>query len=171
MSVRDALELFGKRVQQQAKSNLTKTGKKDTSDLYNSISYNVEVHRNSFTLSFKMEDYGTFVDKGVKGKTSSLKAPTSPYKFGTGTGRKGGLTSGIEGWVQRKRIQFKDRKTGRFYSYKQTAFMITRSIYNKGLKTTNFFTRPFENEFSKLPNEVVSAYGLEVNNLLQRVFR
>jgi hypothetical protein len=171
MSVKNALELFGKRVQQQAKSNLTRRGKKDTSDLYNSISYEVDVHQNSFTLAFKMEDYGTFVDKGVKGTSSSAKAPTSPYKFGTGSGKKGGLTSGIDGWVKRKRIQFKDRKTGKFYSYKQTAFAITRSIYNKGLETTNFITRPFENEFKKLPDEVVKAYGLELNEFLTYAFK
>lgn len=171
MSVKESLELFGKRVQQQAKTNLTKKRKKDTSDLYNSISYEVEVYKNSFRFSINMEDYGTYIDKGVKGKTSSSKAPNSPYKFGTGTGRKGGLTDGIDGWVRRKKIQFRDVKTGKFQSYKQTAFAITRSIYNKGLETTNFITKPFENEFKKLPDEVVEQYGLEVDKFLNQAFR
>jgi hypothetical protein len=171
MSVKDSLELFGKRIQQQSKSNLSKMGKKDTNGLYNSISYEVKVHKNSFTLSIKMADYGTFVDKGVKGKSSSAKAPTSPYKFGTGSGKNGGLTDGINGWVQRKRIQFKDRKTGRFIRYKQTAFLITRSIYQTGLRTTNFITKPFKNEFNKLPDQVVQAYGLEVNKFLTLAFK
>jgi len=171
MSVKTVLDTFGKRVQQQSKSNLSKRGKKDTSELYNSIGYELKVSKNSFQLSFKMTDYGTFVDKGVKGKTSSSKAPNSPYKFGSGTGRKGGLTDGINGWVQRKRIQFKQKGTGQFLSYKSTAFLITRSIYNKGIETTNFFTKPFQNEFNKLPKQVVEAYGLEVNQLLTHVFK
>jgi len=170
MSVKQSLDLFGKRIVKQSKSNLTRKGKKDTSELYNSISYELEVHKNSFSLSFMMADYGIFVDKGVKGKTSSKRAPKSPFKFGTGTGKSGGLTNGINGWVKRKRIQFKDNKTGKFISYQSTAFLITRSIYNKGLATTDFFTRPFENEFKKLPEQVVESYGLEVNSLMKSIF-
>jgi len=147
MSVKQSLDIFGKRIVKQSRANLTRKGKKDTSDLYNSISYELEVHKNSFSLSFMMTDYGIFVDKGVKGKTSSNRAPKSPFKFGTGTGKSGGLTNGINGWVKRKRIQFRDNKTGKFMSYQSTAFLITRSIWNKGLETTEFFTRPFENEF------------------------
>lgn len=169
--VKDVLELFGKRVQQQSKSNLSKKDKKDTSNLYDSIGYEVKVSKNSFQLSFTMEDYGKFIDKGVKGKTSSSKAPNSPFKFGSKTGKKGGLTDGIFGWVTRKRLQFKQRGTGKFLSYKSTAFLITRSIYNKGIETTNFFTKPFENEFKKLPNEIIQAYGLEVNQLMKHVFK
>lgn len=171
MSVKESLDLFGKRVQQQAKSNLSKLGKKDTNSLYNSIGYEVKVHKNSFSLSIKMADYGEFVDKGVKGKSSSRKAPTSPFKFGSGSGKKGGLTNSIDGWVQRKRIQFKDRKTGKFMSYKNTAFLITRSIYQTGLKTTNFITKPFQNEFKKLPDEIRIQYGLEINKFTKLAFK
>ncbi len=171
MSVKNALELFGKRVQQQARTNLTKSKKKDKGDLYDSISYEVETGNNSFSFSINMEDYGIFVDKGVQGKSSSRKAPNSPYKFGTGTGRSGGLTDGINGWVKRKRIQFRDRKTGRFLTQKATAFLITRSIYQTGLETTNFITKPFENEFKKLPKEIVEAYGLEVQDLMRLAFK
>jgi len=171
MSVNDVLSVFAKNVKQQSKSNLTKRGKKDTSELYNSIDYELTVSKNSFRLAFTMEDYGIFVDKGVKGKTSSSKAPNSPFRFGSGTGRKGGLTDGINGWVARKRIQFKQRGTGKFLSYKSTAFLITRAIYNKGIETTNFLTTPFEKEFKKLPDQVVEAYSLEVNSFLKGIFK
>lgn len=171
MSVKNVLDTFGKRVIQQSKSNLTKLDKKDSSKLYNSLKFEVSEHKNSFSLSIQMEDYGQFVDKGVRGKTSSKKAPSSPFKFGSGTGKRGGLTNGIDAWVKRKRFQFKDKKTGKFLSYKATAFLITRSVYNTGLETTNFFTKPFENEFKKLPNEVIEAYGLEVNQLMKLAFK
>ena len=42
------------------------------------------------SLSFEMADYGKFKDRGVRGKSSSAKAPNSPYRFGTGSGKKGG---------------------------------------------------------------------------------
>jgi len=165
------LDSFGKYIVQQSKTNLSKKGKKDTSDLYNSISYDLTVSKNSFQLSFKMTDYGEFVDLGVKGVTSSFKAPNSPFKFGTGTGMKGGLTKGIDGWVQRKRIQFKQRDgkgvKGQFLSYKQTSFLIRRAIWHKGIETTNFFTKPFEMAFKRLPDELIETYALEVEDLLK----
>jgi hypothetical protein len=164
---RKYLDDFGKYIVQQSRSNLSKKGKKDKGDLYNSIKYDLIVSKNSFQLSFSMEDYGEFVDKGVKGVTSSSKAPNSPFKFGTGTGIKGGLTNGINGWVQRKRIQFKNRSNGRFMSYKNTSFLIMRSIWNKGLETTNFFERPFELAFKRLPEEVIEKYSLELDDLMK----
>ena len=68
----------------------------------------MEASRNSFSLAFEMEDYGKFQDKGVRGAASSQRAPNSPYRFGSGTGKKGGLTNSIRAWVQQKRIQFRD---------------------------------------------------------------
>jgi len=165
MSVKKALDDFGKYTVKQARTNLTKKKKNDTKGLYNSISYDLEVSKNSFSLSFSMDEYGKFIDKGVKGVSSSVKAPNSPYKFGTGTGKKGGLTSGVDGWVKRKRIQFADKKTGKFMSYKQTAYLIRNSIWNKGIETTNFFTKPFEDAFKRLPDTLINAFSLEVDNL------
>ena len=166
MSVEIELNKFAKEVIKQARTNLTKKDRNVSKDLYNSLKSEVKINKNSFELSFYMKDYGKFQDKGVKGKTSSARAPMSEFKFGTGTGKKGGLTSGIFEWVKARRFQFSDKKTGQFMSYKATAFLITRSIYHKGLKPTNFFTRPFENAFKKLSDDLIKAYGLEVNKLL-----
>lgn len=162
-----SLDKFGKFIVQQSRSNLTKKGKKDTGELYNSLGYELIVSKNSFQLSIRMADYGTFIDKGVKGVSSSSKAPNSPYKFGTGTGRSGGLTKGIDGWIKRKRIQFKEKGSGKFMSYNQTSFLIRNSIWNKGLQTTNFFERPFELAFAKLPDELVESYALDIESLLK----
>ena len=170
MSVVDELNKFGKYVVQQSKSNLSKKKKKDTSNLYNGIKFEVTKEKDSTTLSFDFgsaNDYWQFVDKGVKGVSSSAKAPNSPFKFGTGTGKSGGLTKGINGWVARKRIQFQDRKTKQFLSYKATAFLIIRSIWNKGLETTNFFTKPFEQAFKRVPDDIYAAYALEVEEQLK----
>lgn len=166
MSVDAELKRFGKVVVKEAKTALTKKDKNVSSELYNSIRFDSKVSKNSFELSFYMKDYGKFQDRGVKGKTSSLKSPNSPYKFGSGTGKKGGLSEGILKWVKARRFQFSDKKTGKFMSYKNTAFLITRSIYNKGMKETLFFTKPFNKAFQRLSNDVIKAYGLEVDKLL-----
>lgn len=169
-SIVNELDKFGKYVKQQSKSNLSKRKKKNTSALYDGINYKVEDKGTTTTLSFNFgnaEDYWEFVDKGVKGVSSSAKAPLSPFKFGNGTGKSGGLTKGINGWVAMKRIQFKDRKSGQFISYKSTAFLIIRSIWYKGLATTNFFTKPYEQAFQRLPEEIYMAYSLEVDEKLK----
>ena len=170
MSVRSELDAFGKYIVKQSRANLTRKKKKDTGELYKSIGYDLFVSKTeaSFSLSFKMADYGDFIDKGVKGVSSSTKAPNSPYKFGTGSGAKGGLTNGIDQWVSRKRIQFQDRQSGKFMSYKQTAFLIRRSIWFKGIETTNFFSKPLEDAFKRLPDALVEAFGLEVDNILSK---
>ena len=171
MSVVDELNKFGKYVVQQSKSNLSKKKKKDTSNLYNGIKFEVTKEKDSTTLSFDFgsaNDYWQFVDKGVKGVSSSAKAPNSPFKFGTGTGKgNGGLRQGILGWVTRKKIQFKSRETGMKLSYKNTSFLIVRSIWNKGLETTNFFTKPFEQAFKRVPDDIYAAYALEVEEQLK----
>ena len=166
MSVKKEFDKFGKYLVTESRKNLTRKGKRSTGGLYKSLNYKTKINKNSFEFSFYMEDYGDFQDKGVKGKVSSLKAPRSPFKFGSGTGKKGGLTKGINQWVKREGIQFRNKK-GQFITRKSTAFLIIRSIYNTGLKTTNFYSRPFELGFKKLPDEIVEAYALDLEKLLQ----
>jgi len=109
--VNKTIQMFRDYVIREAKDNLKSKGHNNTSSLANSIKGEV-VTENDFTIvGFKMNDYGTFVDLGVKGKTSSNKAPDSPYKFGSGTGQKGGLTKGINQWVKQKGFQFRDKKS------------------------------------------------------------
>lgn len=151
----------------QSKANLTRGKSNVSRQLYNSIKGGVIVRKNSFEAYFEMEKYGEFQDKGVKGNSSTLKAPNSPYRFGSGTGQKGGLTKGIKSWVLAKRFQFQDRQTKKFLSYEQTANLITRSIYQKGIAPNYFFTKPYEKAFKNLPNELITAYALDVETFLK----
>ena len=97
-NVDEILNKYGKYVVQQSKSNLTKDkddfgGNKGGGALYNSISYKLDKSQDDFLLDFLMEDYGAFVDKGVKGKTSTYpetSAALSKFQYGSGTGQKGG---------------------------------------------------------------------------------
>ena len=166
--VKKSLERFRNHVISVSKRNLTNQRKNVSKSLYNSIKGDVKAMPNSISLQFSMDYYGAFQDLGVKGKNSSDKAPKSPYKFGKGTGKKGGLTKGIFNWVKKRRIQFKDRKSGRFLSYESTAFLITRGIYNKGMKPSMFFTKPFESAYRNLPDELVVSFGLDAEKLFNQ---
>ena len=166
-NINNALQKFTKYVVSQSKANLTRKDKNVRGKLYKSIKGDSFVGANSIGVYFEMEDYGEYQDQGVKGKSSSAKAPNSPFRFGSGTGTAGGLTKGINQWVRDRRFQFKDRQTGKFLSYEATAFLITRSIYNKGIEASRFFSKPFEVGFERLPDELIEAYGLDVEQFLK----
>jgi hypothetical protein len=152
---------------QQSRANLTKGRKNVSKDLYNSLKGELVTENNYAIVGFRMNDYGQYQDQGVKGKSSSLRAPNSPFKFGSGTGKAGGLTKGIEKWVKARGIQFRDKKTGKFLSYQSTAFLITRSIYHKGLKPSLFFTKPFEAGFKKyIDTDLAKAFALDVDTII-----
>ena len=170
--LRDELNKFAKYVIQQARTNLTKGASpygtfNDTKNLYNSLDFDVDPKGDTISLSFEMADYGKFKDRGVRGKSSSAKSPNSPYRFGTGSGKKGGLRKSMKEYVKRKGIQFRDKKTGRFLSYESTASLISRSIYHKGIKPSLFFTKPFEAAFKRLPDDLVQAYSIGLEKQIQ----
>jgi hypothetical protein len=54
-------------------------------------------------------------------------------------------------------------------SSQQTANLITRSIWNKGIKPTEFFSKPFEAAYKNLPGELVETYGLEAERLFDQI--
>lgn len=156
---KEYLNAFAKYVIQQSRSNLTKQGKNVDKKLYNSLDSEVEVGANSFRLSFLMEDYGTFQDKGVSGTKRKYDTPFS-YKS------KRPPLKPITDWVKKRRFQFR-KENGKFMSYESTSFLIRNSIFAKGIKPSLFFTKPFEKAFERLPDELIEAYGLDVEQFLQ----
>jgi hypothetical protein len=160
-NTKEYLNAFAKYVIQQSRSNLTKQGKNVDKKLYNSLDKEIEVGANSFRMAFLMEDYGAYQDKGVSGTQKKYDTPFS-YKS------KRPPLKPIQDWVTKRRFQFRNRETGKFMSYKSTAFLITKGIFKNGIKPSLFFTKPFEKAFERLPNELVEAYALDVEKLLQQ---
>jgi len=161
-----ALEKFRDYVIREAKSNLRK--KNASGELMKSLKADFKVMPNSIRFFFQMAEYGFYQDQGVKGVSSGKSL--SNFRFGTGTGKKGGLTEGIKKWVAKRRIQFRNEK-GQFLSNDATSRIIIRSIWQKGIKPSLFFTKPFEKAFTKLPNEMIEAYGLEGQELFDTIMK
>lgn len=156
--LKDELNAFRKRVIQQAKSNLTKTGKNTSKRLYNSLDSDLKVSQNSFQLDFMMAKYGEFVDKGVSGVKNKYDTPYS-YKS------KMPPPSKLDKWIVRRGLAPRDNK-GKLLNRKSLQFVIARSIYRKGFKPSLFFTKPFENEYKKLSTDLIEAYGLDMEQFL-----
>ena len=160
------IKRFRDYVVSQSKANLTRAGKNVTKSLYNSIKGEIVSEDNYTIVGFIMDEYGAYQDQGVKGSKTARKAPNSPFKFGSGV-KNGGLTNGIGKWVERKRIQFRDKKSGKFLTYKSTAYIITRSIFTTGLKPSLFFTKPFEKGYEKFINvDIMKAFSHDVDLLV-----
>lgn len=51
-------------------------------------------------------------------------------------------------------------------NYNTIGFLIARSIFKKGIKPSLFFTKPFEQAFKKLPDELKDKYGLDIQDFL-----
>jgi hypothetical protein len=173
MSIKKSLNKFGKAVVKESRTQLTKQKKNASKDLYNTLDYNVKVSKNSFELSFEMMDYGAYINDGVKG-TKENRVKGGGLKLGGS--KKFAYKDGIENkpsykhfekWIKRKGIQGRSKKTGRFITKRSAAEAVSYSVWTKGLKTTNFFTRPFELAFKNLPEQLVEAFGLEVDKLLK----
>lgn len=165
MSINTELQRFANTVVKESKTALTKKKKNVSKELYNSIDYDLKVSKNSFTLSFTMAEHGKFIDKGVKGAKSSLKAPTSPYSYKSGIENRPSPKH-FDKWVVKRGLATRNKK-GQFVSRESLKFAIATSVQNYGIETTNFFTKPFENAFKRLPEDLVEAFGLEVDNFLK----
>lgn len=168
-SARRVLDRYRKYVVQQSKANLTKgrmvRGKKQsykaTGKLYSSIKGYVSSKMNRsikgrFTggstmpqLTFEMNDYGKFIDEGVKGsKSTYIKSYKSPYKFRGG--KKTVPVTPIKKWCQKRGISEK------------LAFIIAKSIYEKGIEASNFFTKPLNRRGKIMRNEYHKAIADDI---------
>ena len=157
-NVQAELNAFAKYVVSQSRANLTRGKKNASKDLWNSLKYNVKVSKNSFELSFLMEEYGMYQDKGVSGIKKKYNTPYS-YKDKMPPPRK------LDKWIVRKGIAPRD-KNGKFMSRKTLQFLIARSIFTKGIKPSLFFTKPFNKAFKNLDKDLVDAFRLDVEKLM-----
>jgi hypothetical protein len=163
--VQKELERFRDYVISQAKRNLVKLKKNSSKKLYNSIGGRVKSSPNSFEMEFWMEDYGLYQDKGVNG----LKIKHgSEFNFRKGKPN-AQMISSLDKWIRRKGLSPRNSK-GKFVNRKNYKFALARSIFNKGIARSLFFTKPFEDAYKKLPETLVEKYGLDAVKLFNDTF-
>ncbi len=165
----------------KAADNLNKTNSVTTSNLLDSLDFNIVSNRNGYTINFTALDYYKFVDKGVRGAGRSAKNSTSPYKFKYITPSKSHVTA-IEKWIIRNRLTAtakdvnKYGRTGRERKAidptkgRQTlAYIIARSIKRDGLYETGFWSDAFEETFRDFGVKMSEALGKTITVNLQQM--
>ena len=157
--LRDELNKFAKYVIQQSRSNLTKGKKNASKELYNSLGYEVSESAKGTSLAFKMVDYGTYQDRGVSG---TEKKYNTPYSYTN----KMPPRKAFDKWTIRKGIAPRG-KGGKFLSRETLKFLIAKSVFEKGIKASMFFTKPFQAAFKRLPDDLLEAYAIGLEKQIQ----
>lgn len=158
-NVEDELNAFRKHVITEARKNLTRNKKNASKTLYNDMNSFLKVSKNSFELGFEMPIYGQFQDQGVSGKKKKYNTPFSYTN-------KMPPSQVFEAWIKRKGIKGRDKR-GRFITHKSLSYLIARSVFNNGIKPSLFFTRPFELAYKRLGNDIIQAFGLDIDEFLE----
>lgn len=161
-----AMQKLGADVVKEGRAILKKK-KKTTSQntLYNDFDYLVTAQKESVILEFEFgdaDDYWVFVDEGVKGAggfkgSGKMRGQGSPFKYSNKMPPRGA----IDRWIVGKPLK-SARKNGKFIPRKSLAFLIQRSIFQRGLQRTQFFSKPFTEELEKQTNNITEALTSDI---------
>jgi hypothetical protein len=164
------LEQYKKYVIQQAKANLSKGRNNVSKTLYNSIKGEIVTENNYAIVGFRMEQYGQYMDEGVKGafpnmvKNGKQKAPNSRFMFTNKRPPAGPLGD----WAKKRGIRLRD-ESGQFKkgNYKTLGFIIANRIYAQGIKPSLFFTKPYEAGFKKyIGDKLANEVAIDVDRIV-----
>ena len=161
IEVQKALSKFGRNVVVEARSNFL--GKNASGKGSRSVDNKLEIFPNSFSLSFSMEDYMEYQDKGVSGKKTKYN---TPFKYTT----KRPPAKAFDRWAIRRGLAGRNEK-GQFTSRKSLTFALANHVFMYGIKPSLFFTKAFEKEFKSLPEELMNAYALDIERFMQSTLK
>lgn len=149
---------YANQVEQEIETRLHNAGKVASGELYDSIGYEIKETPKGFTVTFKMADYGQYVDKGVNGIEKNWGSRYS-YKEGNPTGGKSKFISALQRWCEIKGID------------KGAAYPIRAHIFKMGIAPTNFFTIPTTRRVKQLEQGIKKNMALDIENALKQEVR
>tara|TARA_R100001594_G_scaffold19858_2_gene38672 strand:+ start:1585 stop:2127 length:543 start_codon:yes stop_codon:yes gene_type:complete len=162
-----SLQKLGTSVVKEGKGILRKK-KKSSGTLYNDFDYLVTNTGDTVTLEFEFgnaDNYWKFVDEGVRGAggfkgSGRARGKGSPFRFGSGKfgGTWNKFKKSIKNWIRKKGLKGRDKK-GRFIKVESFAFLIQRSIFQRGLQRTQFFSKPFTEQLNKQTDIITEAFA------------
>lgn len=145
-NIKGALEEFGEAYIIELTKQLISADKKATGDLIKSLDYSVIETIDGVLLTIKANDYLKYVDAGRR-----------PGKFPP--------INKIEKWVKVKHIKFKKQ------TQEQTAFVIARSIKDKGIKPTRVLDKTKKNILNSKKDILAKAIGLDMNLIIEDIVK
>jgi hypothetical protein len=168
--------------------NLVKSDSMATGNLYQSISFEpLHITKTGIMFELIMDSYYKYVDKGVKGRDNSSKAPNSPYQYKD----KSPPIAPIKEWlrtkgykpkeefitksqqkrltelsgIKRKKSLLRNKLKKQTMDEIMTSFAIATAlnIQKNGLKATNFYSDVVNEErFNKFRKEIAEAFKQDI---------
>ena len=171
--VDEATNKFAKKVVKETRGNLTRSRANAGQNLWRSIRYRFKDGR----LSFYMEGYGAFVDRGVTGHgqnrwkgwkpRGTIHSSLSGYSFKIGpVGPE--ADKSFRDWIRARGIKVRD-KQGRFVKASTASFLIRRSVGYHGIKPRSFFTDAWTKLFPEYERVLEKVVTKEVENNLDQI--
>ena len=133
-----------------------------------------------FKVQFYMADYGTFVDKGVKGAGGRIKSgehkgsyggrrhyitwegkrKDSPYKFGSGRSS-GSIYKGIGSFIRKKGLQPRS-EGGQYMTTAGLKIAIVKVLWVKGIHGISFFQKSLMRGMKNFAENYGKALGEDI---------
>ena len=175
-NIENYLQSFGQHVVDDSKKLLY--SEKGSTALGKSIKFKVVPTATGFSTKFYMDDYGTFLDKGVSGnkKKQSFKdykgrGMSSPYSYTT----KGPPIDILSKWIKRKGIKGHGMKKGRSKDTGQyisgLAIYISHKIKVRGIKSLSFFQKPLGLWYDRLQHDFLKIFKKDIESYLTTFYR
>lgn len=170
---RQALNQYGKYLVAQSKRNLTKN-KMGGSKLYRSLRSVVNNPRDKAgrfssgepQLTIYMNYYGKFVDEGVRGtKDKDPDRGAKPNKFNKN--KKAINLKAAESFIQKKTGFRRMRKQSR----KSLVFLIARSIHQKGIKRSLFFSKALLKRSKVYTDKITASAANDITNRIVTIIK
>jgi hypothetical protein len=148
-----------------AKQNLANSGAIASDSLSASIKIRpITLTDDSFVVAIEANDYWKFVDLGVKGAVSSLRAPNSPFSYRDKRPiwKYRPPVRKIQEWIAFKSIPVQGRD--KIAANRALAVNISNKIWREGLKPTNFMSNAVtEDMVAVLTENIAEVLGKSIS--------
>ena len=151
-----ALDDFGAYFRNLLQDRIIEEDLISTGELLNDLDYIVEAEEATFTVSVKIKDYFKYLDEGT--------APAGKYKNPGWA-----AFPHIRNWITVKPIYPEVDNAGKTPSVDQLAFLITRSMKEKGMEPRNIWAPAVQEAVDKFERELGDAILEDLGSDLERV--
>lgn len=149
--IRQIMDDVGRDLVDEIKNQLEKKGKDASGDLISSIHYQLVEKSDSIEVEILSLDYLKYVDQGRK---PGKQPPVSK----------------IVPWVQHKGIRM-STKQGNIMTVEQAAFIIARSIGEKGIKPTNIIKNSIDLVYNRRKEDLKAATIEDLQSLTIKILK
>ena len=159
-NVMSTLEEYAREVRNQYQDNLIRNDRIASGDLLNSVEYRVIHNGVEYEVQLTLQDYWKYVEEGVQGSknyTSPFRNPGwSAYPF-------------ILKWISVKPVIPRPLDNGKLPTPKQLAYLITRSIKDKGTQGSHDLEDAIKTINERYRDKLVIALHKDMETIMKVV--